>query len=275
MRRGFLNNNPAQRAAEAKAKAQTALAARHRHLLTRAEEPSEDLLTAASSAEATAATAAVPKAPGAPWASTGAEAGAEAAWQVYLGQLQRHANNGGTVSFEEARAMGWGRSRFAPRDCGWVDRAGTIRSAQVEQPWPPQPRIPVRSTLRSIRTTMRPILRAELPPEWRLPPSPAMVNMFAQNLRCPPAEVGCTTAISLPEHPVAIAYVNQLDNLPSVGTVSVILHNFDSFLATHGLTATDGTLQQIIDHGFPKMIIERSAWIEAEQPNPRYPPLRQ
>ena len=57
MRRGFLNNNPAQRAAEAKAKAQTALAARHRHLLTRAEEPSEDLLTAASSAEATAATA--------------------------------------------------------------------------------------------------------------------------------------------------------------------------------------------------------------------------
>ena len=178
--------------------------------------------------------------------------------------------------------MGWGRSRFAPRDCGWVDRAGTIRSAQVEQPWPPQPRIPPWHPIRtgpgagwSIITTMRPILRAELPPEWQLPPSPAMVNMFAQNLRCSPTEVGCTTAISLPEHPVAIAYVNQLHNLPSVGTVSVILHNFDSFLATHGLTATDGTLQQIIDHGFPKMIIERSAWVEAEQPNPRYPPLRQ
>ena len=92
---------------------------------------------------------------------------------------------------------------------------------------------------------------------------------------CPPAEVGCTTAISLPEHPVAVAYVNQLDNFPSVGTVSVILHNFDSFLATHGLTATDGTLQHIIDQGFPDMIIERSAWVEAEQPNPRYPPLRQ
>ena len=75
-----------------------------------AEKPSEDLPTAASSAEATAATAAVPKAPGAPRASTGAEAGAEAAWQVYLGQLQRHANNGGTVSVEDAGAMGWRRT---------------------------------------------------------------------------------------------------------------------------------------------------------------------
>ena len=147
MRRGFLNNNSAQRAAEAKAKAQTALPARHRHLLTGAEEPSWDLLTAASSAEATAATAAVPKAPGASRASTGAEAGAEAAWQVYLGQLQGHANNGGTVSFEDARAMGWGRSRVAPRDCGCVDRAGTIRSAQVKQPWPPQPIAAKRPTI--------------------------------------------------------------------------------------------------------------------------------
>ena len=282
MRRGFFNNDLAQRAVEAKAKAQTALPARHRHLLTGAQEPSRDLFTPASFADATAETAAVPKAPGASRASTGAEVGAEAAWQVYLGQLQQHVNNGGTVSVEDAEAMGWRRSRFAPKDCGWVDTAGTIRSAQVEQPWPPQPRIPPWHPLRtgpgagwSIITTMRPILRAELPPEWRLPPSPAMVNMFAQNLRCPPAEVGCTTAISLPEHPVAVAYVNQLDNLPSVGTVSVILHNFDSFLATHGLTATDGTLQQIIDKGFPKMIIERSAWVEAEQPNPRYPPLRQ
>ena len=170
--------------------------------------------------------------------------------------------------------MGWRRSRFAPNDCGWVDTTGTIRSAQVEQPWPPQPRIPQWNPLRII-TTMRPILRAELPPEWRLPPSPAMVNMFAQNLRCSPTEVGCTTAISLPEHPVALAYVRQLENLPTTGTVSVIIHNFDSFLATHGLTATDGTLQQIIDQGFPKMIIERSAWVEAEQPNPRYPPRRQ
>ena len=191
MRRGFLNNNPAQRAAEAKAKAQTALAARHRHLLTRAEEPSEDLLTAASSADATAANAmsfvpppaaTEPETDAEPYsfsethqltppASGGAadsndweeypekmppatsagtshvevvlqrfqrrrqtiltqmgqstlpagtppsETGAEAAWQVYLEQLQRHAHDGGTVSFEEARAMGWGRSRFAPRDC--------------------------------------------------------------------------------------------------------------------------------------------------------------
>ena len=282
MRRGFFNNNLAQRAVEAKAKAQTALAARHRHLLTGAQEPSRDLFTPANSADATAETAVVPKAPGASRAPTGGEVDAEATWQVYLRQLQQHVNNGGTVSVEDAEAMDWRRSRFAPNDCGWVDTVGTIRSAQVEQPWPAQPRIPLWHPIRtgpgagwSIITTMRPILRAELPPEWRLPPSQAMVNMFAQNLRCAPAEVGCTTAISLPEHPIAVAYVNQLDNLPSVDTVSVILHNFDSFLATHGLTATDGTLQHIIDQGFPDMIIERSAWVEAEQPNPRYPPLRQ
>ena len=105
---------------------------------------------------------------------------------------------------------------------------------------------------------------------------PALYNTCLTTHLCLSAfHLGCTTAVVLPECPVAIEYMQRVTDIHCAGVLGIVIHNFDTFLATHGLAATDGTLQNIIDHGYPNMIIERSAWVEAEQTNPRYPPMRQ
>ena len=86
--------------------------------------------------------------------------------------------------------------------------------------------------------------------------------------------MGCATAVALPEHPVAIAYMQQTNLFNCPGAVGVVIHNFDTFLDSYGLEATDATLQNPIDVGLPSLHLERTAGVESKQSNPRYPPTR-
>ena len=152
-----------------------------------------------------------------------------------------------------------------------MDSDGTVRSAQVQQPWPRRGSIMVPA---DFQQRLRPVAHADLPAEWHAPPTQQALSAFATKLGCDMHEVGCAAVISMPEHPVTVAWLQSLQTVPSDGILGGILQNFDDFLAAWGLEATDGTIMNIIYNGQPSLLIERSAWVEREQPNPRYPPLR-